>query len=127
MSETDTTEAEEIMRVRNQDEQNNENKQNNAMIYLVIKEGYKVTIRRNKKENSIHKCIMIENEEEKIDGNGLQELGKDIDEMIKMKINKEGNDKEIILEPKDIFDDGKGFEREKLDGSEKKDLPSPFA
>ncbi|EDR26653.1 hypothetical protein EDI_271590 [Entamoeba dispar SAW760] len=126
MSETDTTEAEEIIKGRNQEEQNNENKQNNAMIYLVIKEGYKVTIRRNKKENSFHKCIMIENEEEKIDGNGLQELGRDIDEMIKMKINKEGNDKEIILEPKDIFDDGKGFEREKLGDSDKKDLPSPF-
>ncbi|KAL7713455.1 Uncharacterized protein QTN25_008976 [Entamoeba marina] len=123
-SQSETHDSSEIiMNPRLPEEKLRDNKQNNALLYLILKEGYIISLPKSKKPNHFHKCITISNNEETIDQEGINQLGKDFDEMVKIKISNIGNDKEIVLEPKDIFDDGIGFENELI---EKGSLPSLF-
>ena len=128
---SETQESNEVkLKPKYPDEKNGDNKQNNANLYLVLKEGYTITLPKVKKDNRFYKCVKIEEDDEVIDLDGIQQLGKEFDEMINIKIKKTGNDKEIELTPKDLFDDGDGVEIEKIESDEKKEggnLPSPFA
>ncbi|KAL7721056.1 Uncharacterized protein QTN25_001500 [Entamoeba marina] len=117
-----------VMKPRLPEDKAGETKQNNALLFLILKEGYILNLPKSKKENHFFKCNIISNSEERIDQEGILQLGKEFDEMVKIKISKNGNDKEIILEPKDIFDDGFGVENESINVPEKKEnLPSPFS
>ena len=122
------------------DEKGIENKQNNALLYLILKEGYKLTIKKSSnvkspkvpksldnqnksktKKTPTYKCIEIHHQDEKLSEEELLELGKEMDDLIQMKIkqkesqldrsfNKEND--YIIIEPKDLFSDGNGIESE---------------
>ena len=113
MSESPHLEADEnITKPKYPDEKGIENRQNNALLYLILKEGYSIVLPKKDKTNYFHKCISIENEDEILNDEGIEEIGKELSEIIKYKASK--GDKEIIIEPKDLFDDGKGIENEKL-------------
>ena len=107
-----------------------ENNQNNALLYLILKEGYKITLKnpyfqqnetkkttQKGKKMLTYKCIKIENEEEELSFTDVQEIGTEMNEIIQMKLEQKESQNEkgfITIEPKDLFTDGEGIEHEQI-------------
>ena len=120
--------------------------QNNALLYLILKEGYKITVQTSKqtkppkepkslqkekksnqkktKKGYQYKCIEIINEEDEelLTKEEIEAIGHEMNEIIQIKIKQKessqssqsfSKEKDVItIEPKDIFTDGVGNERE---------------
>ena len=107
------------------EEVSNIQKQNNALLYLSLKEGYKITLPHQSTDKPYHYCGYIRGEGEDIDDEGLIELGREFSELVEMKFARTGADHTIILEPGDLFCDGGGILVESS-VEKKENLPSPF-
>ncbi|ELP94729.1 hypothetical protein EIN_340670 [Entamoeba invadens IP1] len=130
MSESETTEnTEEEITTKRSEQRTCENKQTNALLYLVLKEGYKLIFPKTKKENSYHKCITVESFDEHFDYEAITQLGIEFDAIVKKRMEKNGNVKEVTLDAKDLFEDGSGYVSEDNSNDVKKELenlPTPF-
>lgn len=104
-------------KVKKRMSRNLEANHNNGLIYLVLKEGFRITLKRTKHAkytNQFYKCFSLKKStcgiDEEIDENGIQTLGREFNEIVKNKINSSPNGQygEITLTMKDLFDDGSG-------------------